>query len=210
MRRAQSNSPRLPTKNQNHEEARLSHLLLLPDHSSSQPPARPPSYPAAAPSHAQRERAELQLRQLGNSTNVPRIRVSCEPELAQISQAFPGQGQENRGRNPGRTGVRDSEVETQMPQTDPDRNWTNHGTFATLAAGNKLLALSPKSSLISFSFLDELFGETSFPSLFPNFIPKDLVGFWWLLFFSPASSSVSHFYSYRVLGNECGFGGVEP
>ncbi|KAM9436854.1 TRAF2 and NCK interacting kinase b isoform 2-T2 [Clarias gariepinus] len=111
MRRAQSNSPRLPTKNQNHEEARLSHLLLLPDHSSSQPPARPPSYPAAAPSHAQRERAELQLRQLGNSANVPRIRVSCEPGVAQISQAFPGQGQENRGRNPGRTGARDSEVE---------------------------------------------------------------------------------------------------
>ncbi|MCI4391683.1 hypothetical protein PGIGA_G00137200 [Pangasianodon gigas] len=111
MRRAQSNSPRLPTKNQYHEEARLSHLLLLPDHASSNLPARPPSYPAAAPSHAQRERAEIQLRQLGTSANVPKIRVSCEPDPAQISQPIPGQGQENRGRSPGRSGAWDSEVE---------------------------------------------------------------------------------------------------
>ncbi|XP_026793932.1 TRAF2 and NCK interacting kinase b isoform X4 [Pangasianodon hypophthalmus] len=111
MRRAQSNSPRLPTKNQYHEEARLSHLLLLPDHASSNLPARPPSYPAAAPSHAQRERAEIQLRQLGTSANIPKIRVSCEPDPAQISQPIPGQGQENRGRSPGRSGAWDSEVE---------------------------------------------------------------------------------------------------
>lgn len=114
MRRAQSNSPRLPSKNQYHEEARLSHLLLLPDHASSHPPARPPSYPAATPSHAQRERAEFQLRQLG--ANIPRIRVSCEPRQAQMSQLLPGQGQENRGRSPGRSGAWDSEVERQTPK----------------------------------------------------------------------------------------------
>ncbi|XP_046689633.1 TRAF2 and NCK interacting kinase b isoform X4 [Silurus meridionalis] len=111
MKRAQSNSPRLPTKNQYHEEARLSHLLLFPDSISSQLPARPPSYPAATPSHFQRERAELQLRQLNTNSNVPRIRVSCEPELAPISQPLSGQSQENRGRSPGRSGAWDSEVE---------------------------------------------------------------------------------------------------
>ncbi|TUV99133.1 TRAF2 and NCK-interacting protein kinase [Bagarius yarrelli] len=111
MRRAQSNSPRLPTKNQHHEEARLSHLLLLPDHTPTQLPARPPSYPSAAPSHTQREKAEFQLRQLGFKANIPRIRVSCEPDVDQISQLLPGQGQEKRGRSPGRSGAWDSEVE---------------------------------------------------------------------------------------------------
>ncbi|XP_060755658.1 TRAF2 and NCK interacting kinase b isoform X2 [Neoarius graeffei] len=108
MRRAQSNSPRLPTKNQYHGEAQLSHLLLLSDHISIQAPARPPSYPAAAPSHAQRKRAEIQLRQLGSSANVPRFRVSCEPNLAQL---FPGQGHKRRGRSPGRSRAQGSEVE---------------------------------------------------------------------------------------------------
>lgn len=118
MRRAQSNSPRLSSKNQYHEEARLSHLLLLHDHPSSHHPARPPSYPAAAPSHAQRERAEFHLRQLGSSANVPRIRVSCEPDQAQLSQLFPGQ--EKRGRSPERSRRWDSEVERQIAK--PDRS----------------------------------------------------------------------------------------
>ncbi|KAK3515504.1 hypothetical protein QTP70_023607 [Hemibagrus guttatus] len=110
MRRAQSNSPRLPTKNQYHEEARFSHLIL-PDHTSNHLPARPPSYPAATPSHVQREKAEVQLRQLGINANIPRIRVSCEPALNQIKQLLPGQGQEKRGRSQGRSGAWDSEVE---------------------------------------------------------------------------------------------------
>ncbi|XP_060717793.1 TRAF2 and NCK interacting kinase b isoform X3 [Tachysurus vachellii] len=116
MRRAQSNSPRLPTKNQYHEEARLSHLLLLSDHASSHVPSRPPSYPAATPSHAQRERAEIQLRQQGINANIPRIRVSCEPDMDQISQLLPGSGQEKRGRSPGRSGAWDSEVERQVEE----------------------------------------------------------------------------------------------
>lgn len=170
MRRAHSQSPRLPTKNQHHEEAQLSHLLLLPDQASSQLPARPPSYPAAAPSHAQRERAELQLRQLGSNANVPRIRVSCEPDLAQISQLFPGQGQDNRGRSPGRSGAWESEVERQMPKTSHDWSWADHAIFTPLAAGNKLLALSPNSSLMSLGFWMNSLGKVSFPSLLPNSI----------------------------------------
>ncbi|XP_036413837.1 TRAF2 and NCK interacting kinase b isoform X1 [Colossoma macropomum] len=112
MKRAQSNSPRLPPKNQHSsglpEETQVSHLLLL-DHTPSHIPARPPSYPAAAPSYAQRERAEVQLRQTGANANVPRIRVSCEPDLALYAHPYPGQ--EGRGRSPGRALARDSEVE---------------------------------------------------------------------------------------------------
>ncbi|XP_037390109.1 TRAF2 and NCK interacting kinase b isoform X4 [Pygocentrus nattereri] len=111
MKRAQSNSPRLPTKNQHSsglEETQVSHLLLL-DHTPSHIPARPPSYPAAAPSYAQRERAEVQLRQTSVNANVPRIRVSCEPDLALYAHPYPGQ--EGRGRSPGRALARDSEVE---------------------------------------------------------------------------------------------------
>ncbi|XP_026863846.2 TRAF2 and NCK interacting kinase b isoform X5 [Electrophorus electricus] len=97
MRRAQSNSPRLATKNEHscshHAEARVSH------HIPSHLPNRPPSYPAAAPSHNQRERAEAQLRQMGG--NASRIRVSCEPDLAQLAQLYPGF--EGRGRTPGRS-----------------------------------------------------------------------------------------------------------
>ncbi|XP_058232172.1 TRAF2 and NCK interacting kinase b isoform X3 [Hemibagrus wyckioides] len=106
-----SDKPAWAKENQYHEEARLSHLLLLPDHTSNHLPARPPSYPAATPSHIQREKAEVQLRQLGINTNIPRIRVSCEPDLNQINQLLPGQGQEKRGRTPGRSGAWDSEVE---------------------------------------------------------------------------------------------------
>ncbi|KAL7840622.1 hypothetical protein AOLI_G00259450 [Acnodon oligacanthus] len=114
MKRAQSNSPRLPTKNQHSsglpEETQVSYLLLL-DHTPNHIPARPPSYPAAAPSYAQRERAEVQLRQTGVNANVPRIRVSCEPDLALYAHPYPGP--EARGRSPGRALARDSEVESQ-------------------------------------------------------------------------------------------------
>ena len=116
MKRAQSNSPRLPPKNQHSsghpEETQVLHFLP-PDHTPSHMPTRPPSYPAAAPSHAQRERAEVQLRQQGSSANVPRIRVSCEPDLGQFAHLYPGQ--EGRGRTPGRSFARESEVERQTP-----------------------------------------------------------------------------------------------
>lgn len=159
MRRAQSNSPRLPTKNQYHEEARLSHLLLFPEHASSHVTPRPPSYPAAAPSHTQRERTEVQLRQLNINSNLPRIRVSCEPDLDQISQLLSGQGQAKRGRSPGRSGAWDSEVERQMPKTRHDWNWANSAVFTTLTTGG---ALSPNSCLISLGFWMNSLGKLYF------------------------------------------------
>lgn len=176
MRRAQSNSPRLPSKNQYHEEVRHSHLLL-PDHAPSQPPARPPSYPAAAPSHAQRERAEFQLRQLGSGANVPRIRVSCEPDQVPLSQPFLRQGQENRGRSPGRSGAWDSEVERQIPKPSHDWSWAHHAIFTSLAAGNKLLVLSPHCSLISVGFWRNSLGKPHFLLWSKTPSKWDLVGF---------------------------------
>ncbi|XP_049318973.1 TRAF2 and NCK interacting kinase b isoform X3 [Astyanax mexicanus] len=110
MKRAQSNSPRLPPKNHHpsgHPEE--AHVSRLPDHTPGHIPTRPPSYPAAMPSQSQRERAEVQLRQLGANSNVPKIRVSCEPDLAQLAHLYPGQ--EGRGRSPGRSFALDSEVE---------------------------------------------------------------------------------------------------
>lgn len=195
MRRAHSQSPRLPTKNQHHEEAQLSHLLLLPDQASSQLPARPPSYPAAAPSHAQRERAELQLRQLGSNANVPRIRVSCEPDLAQISQLFPGQGQDNRGRSPGRSGAWESEVERQMPKTSHDWSWADHAIFTPLAAGNKLLALSPTPLWCLWVFGWTLWGKSHFLLYSQTPSKWDLVGFWWL---QALLSFLSSFVLYKI------------
>ncbi|XP_072546550.1 TRAF2 and NCK interacting kinase b isoform X2 [Salminus brasiliensis] len=110
MKRAQGNSPLLLPKNQHSsghpEEA---HVSRLSDHTPGHVPARPPSYPAAVPSQKQGEWAEVQLRQLGANSNVPRIRVSCEPDLAQLAHLYPGQ--EGRGRSPGRSFARDSEVE---------------------------------------------------------------------------------------------------
>ncbi|XP_062841999.1 TRAF2 and NCK interacting kinase b isoform X2 [Trichomycterus rosablanca] len=103
MKITQGNSPNLPRKSQPLEEVRFSHVIF-PDHAPSHIPARPPSYPAAAPSHGQRERPEVQIKQLVPSANLPRIRVSCQPDLAL-------QGQEIRGRTPGRSGTPEKEVE---------------------------------------------------------------------------------------------------
>lgn len=189
MRRAQSNSPRLPTKNQYHEEARLSHLLLLPDHTSNHLPARPPSYPAATPSHIQREKAEVQLRQLGINANIPRIRVSCEPDLNQINQLLPGQGQEKRGRSPGRSGAWDSEVERQMPKTS--RDWGKSCRLFLHDFWEQTSGTFSKLQSDLFGFLDEIFGKTSFPSLVPNSIKLGFGGILVTCLFSPAWSCMN-------------------
>ncbi|KAM9553060.1 traf2 and NCK-interacting protein kinase-like isoform 6-T6 [Salvelinus alpinus] len=110
MRRAQSNSPRIPPK-KHHSfnlpgDASLSHLLLLPGY---KPRSRPPSYPAQS-SHS-RERL---LQTEGNNVTVPCIHVSCASDPAPDS-SYPilhhpearrrspeGRVQESRGRSPGR------------------------------------------------------------------------------------------------------------
>ncbi|XP_035597718.1 TRAF2 and NCK-interacting protein kinase-like isoform X2 [Oncorhynchus keta] len=110
MRRAQSNSPRIPPK-KHHSfnlpgDASLSHLLLLPGYN---PRSRPPSYPAQS-SHS-RERL---LQSEGHNVTVPCIRVSCTSDPAPDS-SYPillhpearrrspeGRVQESRGRSPGR------------------------------------------------------------------------------------------------------------
>ncbi|XP_031652431.1 TRAF2 and NCK-interacting protein kinase isoform X10 [Oncorhynchus kisutch] len=110
MRRAQSNSPRIPPK-KHHSfnlpgDTSLSHLLLLPGYN---PRSRPPSYPAQS-SHS-RERL---LQSEGHNVTVPCIRVSCTSDPAPDS-SYPillhpearrrspeGRVQESRGRSPGR------------------------------------------------------------------------------------------------------------
>lgn len=83
MRRAQSNSPRIPPKKyHSFKETRDTHvddLLLLPGYKPPRP--RPPSYPV----HVSPSRNQL---------HVPRIRVTCVPE--------PAGGPEARGRSPAR------------------------------------------------------------------------------------------------------------
>ncbi|XP_016129753.1 TRAF2 and NCK-interacting protein kinase-like isoform X2 [Sinocyclocheilus grahami] len=103
MERAQSNSPRIPPK-KHHSfnspgEKRVGQLLPL-DKSSSNQPTRPPSYPAAFHSR-EIELAKPQLR-IVSGPNVPRIRVSCEPDPSQLVRMVQQHlEQESRGRNPG-------------------------------------------------------------------------------------------------------------
>uniref|UniRef100_A0A4W5JNQ1 non-specific serine/threonine protein kinase n=1 Tax=Hucho hucho TaxID=62062 RepID=A0A4W5JNQ1_9TELE len=110
MRRAQSNSPRIPPK-KHHSfnlpgDTSLSHLLLLPGYT---PCSRPPSYPAQS-SYSR----ESLLQCEGNNVTVPCIRVSCPSDPAPDS-SYPilhhpearrrspeGRVQESRGRSPGR------------------------------------------------------------------------------------------------------------
>ncbi|XP_036790956.1 TRAF2 and NCK-interacting protein kinase isoform X3 [Oncorhynchus mykiss] len=110
MRRAQSNSPRIPPK-KHHSfnlpgDASLSHLLLLPGYN---PRSRPPSYPAQS-SHSMERLLQFE----GHNVTVPCIRVSCTSDPAPDS-SYPillhpearrsspeGRVQESRGRSPGR------------------------------------------------------------------------------------------------------------
>ncbi|XP_028288093.1 traf2 and NCK-interacting protein kinase-like isoform X3 [Parambassis ranga] len=96
MRRAQSNSPRIPPKKYHSfketQDANLDNLLLLPGYKPPRP--RPPSYPA----HVSPPRDNL---------HVPRIRVTCVPEPDPSSQPVmrrqsPGRSSDSRGRSPGR------------------------------------------------------------------------------------------------------------
>nr|XP_033494276.1 TRAF2 and NCK interacting kinase b isoform X1 [Epinephelus lanceolatus] len=86
MRRAQSNSPRIPPKKYHSfrepREVNLDNLLLLPGYKPRR--RRPPSYPA----HDSPSREHL---------HVPRIRITCVPESSRA-----GQHQQDHGRSPGR------------------------------------------------------------------------------------------------------------
>lgn len=96
MRRAQSNSPRIPPKKyHSFKETRdinIDNLLLLPGYKPRRP--RPPSYPA----HVSPSRDHL---------HVPRIRVTCVPDHPNSSQPVmrqwsPSRRPDSRGRSPSR------------------------------------------------------------------------------------------------------------
>ncbi|XP_051738593.1 TRAF2 and NCK interacting kinase b isoform X7 [Ctenopharyngodon idella] len=103
MERTKSNSPRIPPK-KHHSfnspgEKRVGHLLPLDQNPSNQP-TRPPSYPAASHSR-EMELVEPQLR-IVSGPNVPRIRVSCEPDPSQLLRMVqPQHEQESRARSSG-------------------------------------------------------------------------------------------------------------
>ncbi|XP_016521111.1 TRAF2 and NCK interacting kinase b isoform X1 [Poecilia formosa] len=96
MRRAQSNSPRIPPKKYHSfretRDVNMDNLLLLPGYRPPRP--RPPSYPA----HVSPSRDHL---------NQPRIRITClpEPEPAMRRQSpgrSPVRQPDSRGRSPAR------------------------------------------------------------------------------------------------------------
>ncbi|XP_062235118.1 TRAF2 and NCK interacting kinase b isoform X1 [Platichthys flesus] len=91
MRRAQSNSPRIPPKKYHsfRETSNLDNLLLLPGYKPRRP--RPPSYPA----HLSPSRDDL---------HVPRIRVTCVPDRGggASQPVMRQQSPDSRGRNPDR------------------------------------------------------------------------------------------------------------
>ncbi|XP_054863194.1 TRAF2 and NCK interacting kinase b isoform X5 [Amphiprion ocellaris] len=96
MRRAQSNSPRVPPKKfhsfRETRNVQLDNLLLLPGYKPRRR-RRPPSYPA----HGSPSRDQL---------HVPRIRVTCVPEPDStrllVRRPSPSRSPESRGRSPGR------------------------------------------------------------------------------------------------------------
>ncbi|XP_029979231.1 TRAF2 and NCK interacting kinase b isoform X5 [Sphaeramia orbicularis] len=94
MRRAQSNSPRIPPKKHHSfrepREVNLDQLLQLPGY---KPRRRPPSYPA----HVSPSR---------DSLHVPRIRVTCIPDPIVVTDSsqpvLRRRSPDSRGRSPGR------------------------------------------------------------------------------------------------------------
>lgn len=100
MKRAENNSPRIPPKKHhsfNHPGEKRVEQHLQPEQKPSYQPSRPPSFPQSR----EMEMAGAQLRPVSGA-NVPRIRVSCEPdpsELVRMAQQL--HNQEARGRNPG-------------------------------------------------------------------------------------------------------------
>ncbi|XP_078794996.1 TRAF2 and NCK interacting kinase b isoform X14 [Oryzias latipes] len=94
MRRAQSNSPRIPSKKyhsfEKKRDVNLENLLLLPGYKPSRP--RPPSYPA----HISPARDQM---------HVPVIRITCIPEPVMRRHSPNGsldRSLDSRGRSPGR------------------------------------------------------------------------------------------------------------
>ncbi|XP_076146658.1 TRAF2 and NCK interacting kinase b isoform X1 [Alosa pseudoharengus] len=125
MRRAQSNSPRLPPKryhsfNTPRDHPGGHHLAPSPQQSPSRSPrhrgspARPPSYPAASPS-----RRGSHERRLPQGANIPSIRVSCEPDLEDMLRQFMARKAEARGRSPDRTNKRVEERSKLNRQSSP-------------------------------------------------------------------------------------------
>lgn len=145
MRRAQSNSPRIPPKkHHSFKEMRnvnLDNLLLLPGYKPTRP--RPPSYPA----HVSPSRDHL---------HVPRIRVTCVPYPApnqpQMRHWSPRRGHssspDSRGRSPSRR------VSWRMnglltPPLPPAAN----GAVLTLLTLTRAEVVAPTSSIIILIFL---------------------------------------------------------
>ncbi|XP_056155570.1 TRAF2 and NCK interacting kinase b [Lampris incognitus] len=105
MRRAQSNSPRIPPKKHHSfnlpRDPMLSNLLRLPGY---KPRPRPPSYPAhGSPSRHSFRRSDQVI--------VPRIRVICAPnpnpaldssQPVVMRRRSPAKSSDSRGRSPGR------------------------------------------------------------------------------------------------------------
>lgn len=149
MRRAQSNSPRIPPKkHHSFKEIRnvnLDNLLLLPGYKPLR--SRPPSYPA----HVSPSRDHL---------HVPRIRVTCVPDPApnqpQMRHWSPRRGPrrghssspDSRGRSPSRR------VSRRMnglltPPLPPAAN----GAALTLLTLTRAEVVAPTSSIIISIFL---------------------------------------------------------
>ena len=109
MRRAQSNSPRVPPKRYHSfkqtRDRNLDNLLLLPGYRPRRP--RPPSYPA----HVSPARDALRM---------PRIRITCVPEADYAEPAGRHQSPDGRpdfrGRSPARRVSR--EVKRRRPGLD--------------------------------------------------------------------------------------------
>ncbi|XP_056306463.1 TRAF2 and NCK interacting kinase b isoform X4 [Danio aesculapii] len=101
MERAQSNSPRIPPKKHhsfNSPGDKRVGQFLPHDQNPSNQPMRPPSYPASSHSR-EMDLAEPQLR-IVSGPNVPRIRVSCEPDPSQLARMVQQHlEQESRGHN---------------------------------------------------------------------------------------------------------------
>ncbi|XP_073344028.1 TRAF2 and NCK interacting kinase b isoform X4 [Pagrus major] len=113
MRRAQSNSPRIPPKKyHSFRETRninLDNLLLLPGYKPRR--ARPPSYPA----HVSPSRDHLHM---------PRIRVTCVPEHAPnssqpVMRRSPGRSSD---RSPGRSSERTPNFSRPVMRRSPGRS----------------------------------------------------------------------------------------
>ncbi|TRY95250.1 hypothetical protein DNTS_012194 [Danionella cerebrum] len=105
MERAQSNSPRIPPK-KHHSfnspgDKHVGHLIPHDQNPSNQP-MRPPSFHAPSFSR-EKELAEPQIR-IVSGPNVPRIRVSCEPDPSQLARMVQQHlEQESRGQSPARS-----------------------------------------------------------------------------------------------------------